>query len=53
MDGKTGTIYPSYDDMVREIGTKAAKAHGVTGPKPTLRKLKKMIRKQIREARDG
>ncbi len=61
MDTKTGTIYTSYLEGERAIlnelrrqGVSAAKAREeaavrlVTGARPTLRKLQKMIRAQIK-----
>ena len=47
MDTKQGDIYPSYEAMAKEIGKPAAKARGITGSKPTLRKVQKMIRRQL------
>lgn len=60
MDTKTGNIYPSHDAGMKDViaqleavgvgekeARRQARARLVTGPKPTLRKLQKMIRQQI------
>jgi len=66
MDTKQTTIHDSYEAGKQEIirallaqgvpVTKAraqARARLVTGPRPTLRKLQKMIRKQIRASKES
>ena len=59
MDIKTGLIYPSLDEAERDLRLRgvpegAIRARLITGTKPTLRKLRKMIRKQhAKQARHG
>ena len=53
MDTRTGQIYPSKDEGLKDLMAKGvakpeAEKRLVTGSLPSLRKLRKQIRKQLR-----
>jgi len=58
MDTRTGQIYPSKDEGVRDLASKGipkaeAEKRLVTGTMRSLRKLRKQIHKQLRREAGG
>ena len=56
MDTRTGRIYATFDEgmtdlKARGVSAKEARQRLIQGTRPTLRKLHKMIRKQVRRER--